>query len=204
MTEDDWKPEDRLREAEALIVASHHCSDDARHDQLLAWAREIIAPLLAARHPHALWVVAGLPSAEGERISDEEYDRRYWQAVRQAAEAGVLSAKFTLACELDNQALDNKDQAKAEESARLFAEAAKGGHAYAKWCHGLDLISGKVIEKDEALGLTFIREAAEQKFEGAIQFMADAYAAGTFGYPKDEGEAARWRKRLSDKGLITY
>ncbi len=122
---------------------------------------------------------------------------RHWGAVRKAAEAGCVSAKFALACEID-------EPATREESARLFAEAAVAGHAYAKWCHGLNLLSGTGIEKNEELGLAYIRESAEQKFEGAISFIVDAYAAGTHGYPKDVETSARWRKKLMDKKLIRY
>ena len=60
------------------------------------------------------------------------------------------------------------------------------------------------MERNEALGLAEIRASAELKFEGAVQFLSDAYAAGTHGFPQDVAEAARWRKKLKDKDLISY
>ena len=163
----------------------------------MAWAQEIIAPLVEAKYPDALWIKCSLPMRYDEKITGEEYHERHLKAVREAVEAGSVSAKFALACELD-------EAATREESVRLFAEAANAGHAYAKWCHGLNLLSDTGAEKNEELGLAYIRESAEQKFEGAIGFIVDAYAAGTHGYPRDIEEAARWRKKLKDKDLITY
>lgn len=197
MKEDEVDPKILVDEAKALVNAACHTTDDDRYDQLIAWAQEIIAPLVEANFPEALWVNCSLPARDDEKITDEEFHKRHWEAVRQAAEAGVVSAKFSLACELD-------ETATREESARLFAEAADAGDAYAKWCHGLNLLSGTGVEKNEELGLTYIRESAEEKFEGAITFVVDAYAAGIHGYPQDVEESARWRKKLKDKDLITY
>jgi hypothetical protein len=55
-----------------------------------------------------------------------------------------------------------------------------------------------------ALGITFIRKAAENKFEGALQFIADAYEEGKFGFPKDLQLAAFWREKLQDDDVIGY
>ncbi len=197
MEDNDVNPKILMDEAKSLIAAASHSTDQRRSHQLMAWAREVIAPLVDANHPEALWVKCSLPGRDHEKVTDEEFDRRYWGAVRKAAEAGCVSAKFRLACELDNDTTR-------EESARLFAEAANAGHAYASWCHGLNLISGTGVEKDEELGLTYIRESAKRKFEGAIKFVADAYAAGTHGNPQDRAESARSWKTLNDKDLITY
>jgi hypothetical protein len=102
-----------------------------------------------------------------------------------------------LACELD-------EEPTYEESAKLFATAAAQGHAYAQWCHGLNLLSGRGITQNRELGLLMIKKSAEGWFEGAIKFLADAYAGGTHGFPKDEEESARWWKRLSDQRLVRY
>ncbi len=190
-------PKILVDEAKSLITAASHSNDEHRYHQLMVWAREVIAPLVDANHPEALWITCSLPDRDHEKATDEEFDRRYWEAVRKAAEAGSVSATFRLACELD-------EDPTREESARLFAEAANAGHAYASWCHGLNLLSGTGVEKDEELGLAYIRESAKRKFEGAIKFVADAYAAGTYGYPQDRAESARWWKMLNDKDLITY
>ncbi len=104
---------------------------------------------------------------------------------------------FFLGCELD-------DTTTAEESASFFRKAAELGHSYSKWCHGLNLLSGRGTPRNEELGLQYIREAAEEKFEGAIQFMSQAYASGTYGYPKNEALAASWWSRLKDRAVIRY
>jgi hypothetical protein len=65
-------------------------------------------------------------------------------------------------------------------------------------------LSGRGISKDEELGLTFIKEAGDEKFEGAIKFIVDAYANGTYGYPKDEEKSAIWWKKLTSKDVIHY
>ncbi len=138
-----------------------------------------------------------MPVSADDTVSDEEFNRRHLIELRKAAETGNISAKFALACEIDEEPTK-------QESARLFKEAAEAGHVYSMWCHGLNLLSGCGIPKDEDLGLSFIKKAAEKKFEGAIKFVTDAYANGTYGYPKDEKESAIWWKKLTGKDVIHY
>jgi TPR repeat protein len=68
----------------------------------------------------------------------------------------------------------------------------------------IESFAGRGLPKDEALGITFIRKAAENKFEGALQFIADAYEEGKFGFPKDPLLAAFWREKLQDDDVIHY
>ena len=68
----------------------------------------------------------------------------------------------------------------------------------------MNLLSGRGIKKNESLGLQYIEEAANEKFEGAIQFLSHANASGTYGYPKNEGLAADWWAKLKDKDVIHY
>ncbi|MCP3703715.1 MAG: hypothetical protein GY954_12405 [Alteromonas sp.] len=65
-------------------------------------------------------------------------------------------------------------------------------------------LSGEGIEKNEEMGLAFIKRSAELKFEGAVKFMADACASGTHGQEKNEEKSALWWKKLSDPALIHY
>jgi len=60
------------------------------------------------------------------------------------------------------------------------------------------------LPKDELLGIVFIRKAAEQKYQGALEFLADASETGTYGLPKDADQAAYWRGRLQDKDVVHY
>lgn len=186
-----------ITEAKALLNAAWHTPSEPRYNQLLNWARESLQPLVDTNHPEALWLFCSIPKEGMGHLSGEEFDRLHWKEVRAAAEAGSASARFSLACELDAEPT-------IRESAELFKAAAEQGHSYSKWCHGLNLLGGRGIDKNEALGLRYIEEAANEKFEGAIQFMCNAYSNGTYGYPKDEGVAASWWTRLKDKDVIRY
>ena len=197
MTENKPDPEIIIDEIKALLNAVWNCTDDLRREQLWKWANELLQPLLDAEYPEAIWIKSTFHDSEKEPISDEEFKERYLSELKKAAEAGSISAKFDLACEID-------EEPTLAESASLFKEAAEAGHSYSKWCHGLNLLSGRGIEKNEKLGLSFIKAAGDEKFEGAIYFIADAYASGTYGYPKDEGKSAMWRKKLSHKDVIHY
>jgi uncharacterized protein len=77
---------------------------------------------------------------------------------------------------------DNDLPADAVASASSFEKSALQGYPYAQWVHGINLLDGRSVESNEALALDFIQRAAEGRFEGAIEFVADAYAAGTHGY----------------------
>jgi TPR repeat protein len=68
----------------------------------------------------------------------------------------------------------------------------------------LNLLGGSGIPKDEELGITFIRKAAENKFEWALEFIADAYEEGKFGFPKNPQLAAYWREKLQDDDVISW
>ena len=75
---------------------------------------------------------------------------------------------------------------------------------YAQWVHGVNLLSGDGLPKDDALGLQFIDRAAAGKFEGALAFLAEAYATGDYGYPKDEQQAESYRQRMLDADVIGF
>jgi hypothetical protein len=197
MDTEDIDPTLLILEVEALIDAASHSTDHDRYETLMRWAHGILQPLVDARVPEALWLHASFTHFGNERMSGEEFDREYFRRIREVADAGNANAQFRLACELDEEATFG-------ESAKLFALAAGQGHVYAKWCHGLNLLSGRGIAQDRELGLSNIQESADGKFEGAIKFLADAYGSGTHGFPKDEEESARWWKRLSEKNLVRY
>ena len=197
MNTQEIEPEIIITEIKALLNAAWNTTDDFRYDTLIEWANKLLQPLLDSEYPEALWIKCSMPTSVDDSISDEEFDKRHLAQVRKAAEAGNISAKFDLACTLD-------EEPTLVESASLFKEAAQAGHIYSKWCHGLNLLSGRGVSKDEKLGLSFIKEAGEQNFEGAIKFIADAYAHGTYGYPKDEEKSAIWWKKLTGKDIIHY
>ncbi|MDR3159705.1 MAG: hypothetical protein LBU11_12050 [Zoogloeaceae bacterium] len=143
-------------------------------------------------------VDAGLDSqTKNKDISQQEFDQQYRCRAEEAARYGNAEAMFFLGCELDQEPT-------LQESSRYFEQASALGHTYTKWCHGINLLSGHGTEKDEARGLLLIRQSAEEKFEGAIRFVSDAYAHGAYGFPQNEELAAEWRSKPADKDVIHY
>ena len=197
MHEEPIDPQLIIKEAKALLNAAWNTPSPERYAQLLGWVRESLQPLAEEKYPDALWLLCSMPKENSENLDWKEFERRHLLEVRAAAEAGSASAQFHLACELDSEPT-------VRESSLLFKAAAEQGHTYSKWCYGLNLLSGRGIDKDEALGLRYIEAAGNEKFEGAIQFLSKAYAEGTYGYPKDEGVAAAWWAKLKDKDVIRY
>ena len=189
--------EDAIAEAKALIHAAYKSTDDQRMDTLVNWAYEILRPLAEAGVPEALWLTSSLSQVWGKTVHEKDFATEYKRRLREAAAAGDPSAQFQWACELDHES-------RFEESSAFYRAAAAQGHAYAQWCYGLNLVNGQGVPKDPQLGVSYILRSGEGKFEGAIRFLAEAYANGTHGFPKDEEASAAWWKKLSDKALVRY
>lgn len=186
--------------AEAMLDQAYNSEDDTLRDVLTRQAHQLLAPLVAAGFPEALYLHACCTlSLEG--LDDQAHDERHIALIRQAAYGGDERAQFRMGQMHEPEAELEADPA---ASAHWFELSAMQGYPYAQWVHGLNLWNGHGIPCDEALGLDFIRRAAEGRFEGAIQFVADAYAAGTHGYPKDEAQAELWRRRLGEPGVMSY
>lgn len=186
-----------LKEARALLDACAHSTDAERTGQMRGWVESILSPLVEARVPEALWLKCAM-QASGELNSEDAFTEEYWAEVRKAADAGSVEAKFSLACELD------EDDDTVDEAAALFREAAEADHAYAQWCHALNLLAGRGVEQDRDEGVRLMKRSAEQKFEGAIVWMANALELGTYGLNQDEAQAARWQRLLAHKDVIPY
>lgn len=184
--------------ARSLIEASDNCTDDTQIDTLLTWARTALKPLVDEGIAEALWLSMRCESEEArEGKTDTEFEAWYLAAAQKAADAGDPDAQFCASTMLF-------DKGNHEASNALCRKAADAGHAYAKWCFGLDLISGTGTDPDEELGLQYIKDAAGLKFEGAIRFMSDAFALGQHGFPIDTAQSARWQRILADKDVIHF
>lgn len=183
-----------LKEAHKLLDASWHCSNEELASSIQSWIKELLQPLAAEGIAEALYVIGSLDGDEG--LDEEEYDRRHLAHLQDGAEAEVPEAMFYLA----HRYWEHGDY---EKSASLYKKAAVAGHAYAKWCYGLDLLAGRGSAQDEPAGLELIEEAANLKFEAAIQFMSDAFALGKYGFPKDDSAAAIWQRELGSGDLIS-
>ncbi len=187
-----------LTEANLLFEAASHASDDDREEKLIQWTKEIVLPLADQGEPEAKWLLAECKAlSEGEGLSLSESRARKYKCLQDAADAGSRNAQFSLSILLF-------DAGNFEKSRELVAMAADGGHPYAKWCYGLDLISGTGGSRDEVLALRNIEEAAELGFEGAIKFMADMYALGQYGRQIDSEKSAAWLRRLTSIKTISY
>lgn len=189
--------ERQIEEARALLAAAWRTADRRRFNKLLEWARKILTPLAEQNIGAAMWMLTSIPNPKSNSISAEEFDRQHRCAAEKAARSGSTAAMFFLGCELDCEGT-------LEESSCYFEAAAALGHTYSKWCFGLNLLSGRGTTKNESQGLALIRQAADEKFEGAIQFMSHAYAQGTYGFPENQELAAAWWSKLKDKDVIHY
>jgi TPR repeat protein len=187
----------QIEEARALLEAAWRTSDRRRFNKLLEWASNILRPLSEQNNGPAMWLLLSIPDPKSKDISQEEFERQHRSKAEEAARKGSASAMFFLGCELDSEPTR-------KESSAYFESASALGHTYSKWCFGLNLLSGQGTAKDEARGIALIRQAADEKFEGAIQFVSHAYAQGTFGFQKNEELAAAWWSKLKDKDVIRY
>ena len=162
-------------EAERLVDRAMRMPDETARDALMDRAYRLLVPLVAKRLPAAQFLHAcHFLSRECER--EEDVERRYIELVQDAAHGGYPPAQFRLGQMLDRGGELEHD---AERSARLFQHLAEQGDPYAQWVHGLNLLSGDGLPKDKSLALQFIERAAAGKFEGALKFLADAYADGS-------------------------
>jgi TPR repeat protein len=186
--------------AERLIDRAMGTSDDATRDELMDQAYRLLVPLVARQLPAGQYLYACYFLSR-ECGPAEDVGPRYIELIQAAAQAGHPRAQFRLAQMLDRGGELEHD---AKRSARLFQHLAEQGDPYAQWVHGLNLLSGDGLPKDEALGLTFIERAGAGKFEGALDFLAKAYTDASDGYPRDEKQAQYYRKRLLDSDVVNY
>jgi uncharacterized protein len=187
-------------EAERLIKAFCSTEDKEAGGELRRKAGELLLPLVKRGMPHARYLYACYLLAK--EITDKAaYEQRYFSLIESAAHQGHAKAQFRL-----GQAYDEGGELghNAAVSAHWFKLSAEQGYAYAQWVHGLNLLHGVGTAKDEDQGLVYIRRAAEGKFEGAIQFISDAYSEGRFGFPKDKLHSEEWRKKLQDPDVVGY
>lgn len=193
------KPEEQsdLAEAQALLNARWMCSNEELASKIEIWVRELLFPLCEEGHAEARYLLSALGGEEVGVLSEAEFDESLLKQYREGAESEVPEAQFQLA----HWHWERGNHAKAAD---LYKKAAAQGHAYAMWCIGLDLISGRGIERNEKDGIAYIKQSADLKFEGAIQFISNAYALGQYGFPVDEAQAAEWQRKLSLDDLIRF
>lgn len=130
-----------------------------------AEAYKLLKPLIDEGQAEALFLFSKF-SIRSE--SDEEFERRSLKCLERAAAAHYPPALYALGVCYDAGEMTAYDPLMA---ARLFEQAAIGGYAKAKLSHGLNLYYGSNgVMKDVTAGLEFIRAAADDGVEGAIEF----------------------------------
>jgi TPR repeat protein/serine/threonine protein kinase len=87
----------------------------------------------------------------------------------------------------------------APRRAEVWGRAAARGLPEGEWLLGCCFLIGAVVDKDEALGATWIRKAADQDFALAQGEMGDCYRNG-LGVARDPVEAVRWYRRGAEQG----
>jgi TPR repeat protein len=187
-------------QAERLITRAIADVKASEYEPLLRQAYTLLLPLIDVEYPAALYL-HGSYTLSLERLDDSAYEKRYTELIQRAANLGHAKAQFVLGQMYDKEGELGDDP---EASASWFEKSALQGYAYAQWVHGLNLLTGIGLHRNEALGLDFIRKAAEVDFEGAIEFMIQAHENGEHGFVRDDKAASEWRRRLLDPELIPF
>ncbi|HTO84727.1 MAG TPA: hypothetical protein VMQ73_21070 [Methylomirabilota bacterium] len=185
--------------AERLVDAAMSDPNEAASD-LMEQAYQLLLPLVERRLPAAQYLYA-CHFLSRERGSAEEIEPRFIELIHAAARAGHAAAQFRLGQMLDRGGELGHD---AQQSAHWFRLSAEQGHVYAQWVNGLNLLCGSGLPRDATLGLQFIERAAAGRFEGALAFLADAYATGKYGYLRDEEKAEALRRRMREPDVIGF
>lgn len=181
--------ESDLRQAELILDALGWCSDDNQYDSLLSMVKKILAPYWSAAHPRALWLKSGMPNlGEDDSLSVQAFDAKYIELLRLAAEGGCPEAQYRYGCNL-------YEEGRISEAVNFYFQAAQEDYAPAQWCYGLDILHGNGAEKNEMVGLFYIRLAAEQRYEYAVEFMIDAYKNEKYGFSAED-ELQKWQRIL--------
>lgn len=186
------KIESELKQAELILEALGWCSDEHRYDALMSMAKEILKPYWRKSHPRAIWLKAGMPNLgeDSPPLEESEFDKRHSDLLRLAAEGGCPEAQYRHGCNL-------YDSGDISDAVKFYFKAAQKDYAPAQWCYGLDVFHGNGIEKNEQIGLSYIRLAAEQRYTYAVEFMIDALENGKHGVCRNDSELNKWKRLLA-------
>lgn len=178
-----------LRQAELILEALGWCSNEQQYDALLDMAKVLLAPYISRSLPRALWLKSSMPNlGEDSPLSEEAFDTKYDELLRIAAQGGCPEAQYRHACNL-------YDRGAIAEAVGFYFESAKSDYAPAQWSYGIDTLHGNGTDKNESVGLSFIRLAAEQRYQHAVEFLIDAYRHRKYGL-YDEDELLKWQRIL--------
>lgn len=178
----------------AALDEARRCIEQGK----LSDAHRILDPMLIDGNSEAEYLAAGISRKEE---ASEDFDSRRMRLLRLAAARDYPPALYALGASLD----DTGDGRSRKEAAELFRRAALHGHAHSQWIHGIDLLYGSNgIERNEALGVTFISNSANAGFIGALRTMAEILDDGKFGVARDPNRADHFRSLAQKADVIDY
>jgi len=162
-------------------------------------ARELLKPLVENHNAAALFYAASFGRPEETQAA---FEKRHIEQLHESAKLGYVPAIHELAIRYDSGDMVALD---AKKAAQLFKQAAQKDHPHSQWIHGEDLLYGRNgIEKDEKLGIEYIKKAAAAKFEGALEAVAGFYEQGIFGFQKDTEKANTIKQQITNGNVIGY
>jgi uncharacterized protein len=158
-------------------------------------ARQWCENAAASGFPAALLMLAGfLESGWGGADSDA---KKAFELTKRAAELGHAPATAALAVMFETGQLVPRDHERALE---LFQEAAELGDAYSQCQLGYLLLTDqRRSRRDEAI--QWLKESAAQNNSYAHRHLANFYADGVHGLPKDGKRAKYHRDRAAESGF---
>jgi len=131
----------------------------------------------------------GQQLAEGQAAFNRGDYVRALALWRPLVESGSAQAQYDVAFLLETGWAGEQDLA---ESARLYGAAARQGHRQAQYNLGMLYLQGQGLARDEEAGWGWLRRSAEAGYEKAREKLADGYARGLYGLPRDADLAAYW------------
>ncbi|MDD5273684.1 MAG: hypothetical protein PHU14_13305 [Methylovulum sp.] len=135
-------------------------------------AFELLSPLIDENYPESLFLYSTFSLSKIE--TESEFEARRIRLLQIASEAGYVPAIYELAVCYDVGDFVNKDNFKASG---LYKKAAEGGNSKAKLYHGLNLFYGSNgLNRDQKLGLDYIKQAATEGIEEAGQKLIEISA----------------------------
>lgn len=187
--------ESQLKKAKLLLDEAGYCANHKEYNRFKR-VKKILKNFVENRHPYALWLKASMPNlGEKQRFTHKEFEKYWLSLIKESAYGGCAGAQYQYGCQL----YDRKQFTKA---LRFYEKGAQQGYAPAQWCYGLDTLYGVGVAQDEKKGLYYIRLAAEQRYDYAIEFFIRNHQEGNFGLEKNADAVQKWETILKQTDML--
>lgn len=127
---------------------------------------------------------------------DVSSDRMLALARLGAAEGEALAMRVLSDAYLQGIGIQKNDA----EGESWRQRCAQAGDSFCMMFYATDLMEGDRVNQDVQAGLTWLRRAGEAGNWWAITDLGNLYDEGWHGIPRDEKEAASWKRRLANLG----